>query len=261
MIKQAMARLTAVALCFAVACSELPLKDKQPSAAGGMGGDQGGATVAAGGADRAGTAQAGGTASSGAGQSSAAGSNGGAEAGAPAQAGAAGSVGDACAHGAGDGFQVGLHREVVQDPTAEIHPFLRLSHSGMYIVLNRLKVRYYLSAEAPLKPSYTCYYVTGVPCEQLAQTLKPLAEALPDASHYIEFSFTSDETVVLGQQPVEIRTSFMSAGQMLTQANDYSFAPVQGALLSTADFDYEETDRVTLYLDDRLVWGTEPCVR
>jgi hypothetical protein len=251
----------AVALGFVAACSELPLKQKASTAAGGTGGDVGGAPVLAGAVNQVGGSLAAGTSSGGAGQGGAVGSSGIGQAGAPEQAGAAGSAADACPHGAGDGFQVGLHREVVQDPTTEIHPFLRLSHTGPYVVLNRLKLRYYLSAEAPLQPSYTCFYVTGVPCMQLRETLKPVAEALPEASDYIEFSFTSDDTVVLAQDPLEIRTSFTSAGQKLTQANDYSFAPASGTILSTPDFDYEETERVTLYLDDELVWGTEPCAR
>lgn len=45
----------------------------------------------------------------------------------------------------------------------------------------------------------------------------------------------------------------------MTQANDFSYVDSHGTLESVSGFDYERTDRVTVFLDGHLVWGTEPC--
>ncbi len=72
------------------------------------------------------------------------------------------------------------------------------------------------------------------------------------ADYYLEVSFPGTASLAAGKSSGEIQTRFNNANWSdLNEANDYSFDP--------SKTQYTDWDRVTLYRNGELVWGTEPA--
>lgn len=155
--------------------------------------------------------------------------------------------------------------------SAEPHPFLLLTNGGANISLSRVKVRYFFSAE--LAGSWQADYfwatkLNGAPADPAKGfapgprlDIRAWSPTLPGADHRLELSFDRASTVVLSSgQSLEVRAWFRtSADGKLVQADDWSFAPSSKKITSVEGCDYRENARITLYVDDQLVWGAEPC--
>jgi PKD repeat protein len=90
-----------------------------------------------------------------------------------------------------------------------------------------------------------------------AGTVKGTSTALPGpragADYYLEVSFSATASLAPGKRSGEIQTRFNNANWSdMNEANDYSFDP--------AKTDYTDWNRVTLYRNGELIWGTEPAV-
>jgi hypothetical protein len=155
--------------------------------------------------------------------------------------------------------------------STEPHPFLLLTNDGPNISLSRIKVRYFFSAE--LAGSWQADYfwatkLNGAPADSVKGfapgpllDVGPWSPALPGADHLMELSFDRAPAVVLSSgQSLEVRAWFRTnADGQLIQADDWSFVPSSRAATSVEGFDYRENTRITVYVDDHLVWGAEPC--
>lgn len=170
-------------------------------------------------------------------------------------------------------------RQELDDPstsgdhaTQQPHPFLLLVNDGPRLQLSRIKLRYFFSAE--ISGNWKADYfwasrVNGGPFDNSkgfspgpTLKVKSAPAALPGADHYLELGFNTDPALSLPTDKyVEVRAWFEVEQQQgqLVQSDDWSFVPTGTASKTIDGGRYRESQRVTVYVDDKLVWGAEPC--
>jgi len=133
---------------------------------------------------------------------------------------------------------------------SQIQYGLNLTNGGTtQLDLDTVTIRYWFTEDgSPGEPQTACYYAT-FGCGQLRQSVVDLVELRDDADHYVEVGFTQGrlgpgESASLDQLAISD-----PSGATFTQSNDYSFL---------AKGSFTDNPRVTVYLGDQLVWGTEP---
>jgi hypothetical protein len=133
----------------------------------------------------------------------------------------------------------------------EIRPHVEIVNNGASSQdMTVLKLRYYFTAEGSTSLAYDCdYAVPG--CGTLTATFQAMAAPTATADHYMEVSFTGG-SIAAGSNTGEIQTRFHDTNFAVTftQTNDYSF--------NAADTAYTQSNQITLYQNDTLVWGVEP---
>lgn len=125
----------------------------------------------------------------------------------------------------------------------QIKPHFNIKNNGTTAVdLSGLKLRYYFSKDGTQSMSS---WVDWAPigAENIQRTFT-------DA--YVELSFTAAAgSISAGGETGEIQLRMAKSDwSNFNEADDYSFDPTKTA--------YTDWDKVTLYLDDSLVWGVEP---
>ena len=170
-----------------------------------------------------------------------------------------GGAGNACHSARSAGYRVGFYPENKNVTEQELHPFFQLTNTnGKPLSLTRIKLRYYFTKEPSGAETWQCYWVTGDLCSSVALNFQVLDPAFPTANRFMELTFRATSADLDGS-PLEARVGFSVARSNFTQSNDYSFDPGSGMPLAPGVFPYGDWDRVTLYVDDVLVWGIEPC--
>lgn len=174
-------------------------------------------------------------------------------------AGAGGGADAACPSAVDAGYQVGFFPELRTASSQEIHPFFELRTTAAPVALERLSLRYYFSKEVDAVETGRCFWVTGDHCSNVRLSWHDVAAPTPSADRYLELRFDGEQSKLTSLEPVEVRVGFFAAQKMMLQSNDYSFDESALAPATAGKFPYKPWPRVTLYLDDVLVWGSEPC--
>lgn len=174
-------------------------------------------------------------------------------------AGAGGGADAACPSAVDSGYQVGFFPELRTASSQEIHPFFELHTTTAPVALERLSLRYYFSKEVEAVETGSCFWVTGDRCTNVRLSWHDVVPPTPSANRYLELRFDGAQSKLTSLEPVEVRVGFFAAQKLMLQSNDYSFDPSALAPTTTEKFPYKPWPRVTLYLDDVLVWGSEPC--
>ena len=136
---------------------------------------------------------------------------------------------------------------------SQIRPGLQVLNAGTApIALSRLTLRYWFSRDSGTGGYRTACDSARVGCGAVTQRVDTAQPARPGADSYLQVGFTSRAGTLAASGssgPVLLRLS-RADGSAFDELNDYSWRQVG---LSFAD-----TNRVTLYLDGRLVAGVEP---
>jgi hypothetical protein len=180
--------------------------------------------------------------------------------GAGGAAGAGGRADAACPSAVDSGYQVGFFPELRTASSQEIHPFFELQTTTAPVALERLSLRYYFSKEVEAVETGSCFWVTGDRCANVRLSWHDVVPPTPSANRYLELRFDGAQSNLTSLEPVEVRVGFFAAQKLMLQSNDYSFDERALAPTTTEKFPYKPWPRVTLYLDDVLVWGSEPCL-
>lgn len=156
-------------------------------------------------------------------------------------------------------FELGYFPELRDATSDESHPFFQITNRGATVALNRITLRYYFTNESGEPETAACYWVTGDHCALANMKFGDVATPTADASRYLEVSFPTGANVKVLPGVFEVRVGFKTGSSPLVQSNDYSFDPAASAPTSAVPFPYKRWVRATLYLDQKLIWGTEPC--
>jgi hypothetical protein len=127
-----------------------------------------------------------------------------------------------------------------------LRPYFVIANTGTTSVpMTELTLRYWYTLEAPQSELYTCWFAT-VGIGNTSATFG--AASGTNADHYMQLSFSSG-TLAAGETS-EVQTGVhKSDWTNYDESNDWSYPS------STS---YVEWDKVTLYRNGILVWGTEP---
>ncbi|WP_432058104.1 cellulose binding domain-containing protein [Streptomyces sp. bgisy022] len=155
---------------------------------------------------------------------------------------------------AADGAVAVQYRTSATGPTADqSEPWLKVRNTGSTTIpLNRVKVRYYFSADAPdAAYRFACSWaVRG--CAAVTGTFGTPERPTATADRYLEIGFTAAAgSLAPGEDTGDLQLRFhRSSWQPLRQSDDHSFAGERTA--------YADWDRVTARIDGETVWGTAP---
>jgi hypothetical protein len=165
-----------------------------------------------------------------------------------------------CPSRATDTWELGYFPELREATTVESHPFFQVTNRGEAATLNRIVIRYYFTKESTAMETAACYWVTGDRCSLAKLEFGDMLTPTATASRYLQVSFPGASNVMVAAGSLEVRVGFKIGPAPGIQTNDYSFDPDAVAPSSVAPFPYKRWLKTTLYLDGKLVWGTEPCV-
>lgn len=164
-----------------------------------------------------------------------------------------------CPSATSSSFELGYFPELRDASSQESHPFFQITNHDTTVALNRITLRYYFTNESGEPETATCFWVTGDHCALANMKFADVAAPTVDATRYLEVSFPTGASVKVLPGVFEVRVGFKAGSSIFVQSNDYSFDPAASAPTSTVPFPYKRWLRATLYLDQKLVWGTEPC--
>ena len=129
---------------------------------------------------------------------------------------------------------------------------IRIQNSGEALTLSKLKIRYYYTADSSKKQQTWCdnadINMNSAPwysslTSQTKAESAVMGTKADQADHYVEISFTSDQTLGKGDK-LQVATR--------TAAEDWS------AYQQNNDFSYQNADRIAVFYDNQLVSGQEP---
>ena len=187
----------------------------------------------------------------------------GAPSGAPAgggggEGGAGESTTPECTSASTSDWELGYFPELRDATTVESHPFFQVTNRGAPTTLDRIVIRYYFTKESPEAETAACYWVTGDRCSLAKLEFDDMLQPIASASRYLQISFPRASNVTVAGN-FEVRVGFKTGSAPEVQTNDYSFDPDAAAHNGATPFPYKRWLKTTLYLDGKLVWGTEPC--
>lgn len=147
-----------------------------------------------------------------------------------------------------------LHYKAADTNAADnqIKPFFIIKNKGTAAVnLNELTIRYWYTADSDISATFFCDYAQIGSSNVIGKHVK-MSEGKSGADSYLEVSFgASAGSIAAGGNSGEIQTrNHKSNWSNFNEANDYSF--------NAAHTSYSAWDKVTLYRNGQLVWGTEP---
>ena len=134
----------------------------------------------------------------------------------------------------------------------QIKPHFNIVNSGSSPVpLSELKIRYWYTREGTLGQNFFCDYAV-VTCSNVTGSFVQVSPVRTGADFYLEVSFSAAAgSITAGGQSGEIQARFAKTDwSNYNETGDYSFDPTKTA--------FANWDRVTLYRNGTLVWGTEP---
>lgn len=143
-----------------------------------------------------------------------------------------------------------LYRSAVdQQHTSAILLAVQIANfGGEEIDLRRVEVHYWFSSdglEGPRQLAEVEYAAIGP--GHVRPELVPAAMGGQD--YFVRLTFDGGTIPPYGNSGEVLVRIYRSDGEAYDQSNDYSYSPGQ---------EYREWDRIALYLDGRLVWGSEP---
>ncbi|MFP4343704.1 MAG: cellulose binding domain-containing protein [Anaerolineales bacterium] len=136
------------------------------------------------------------------------------------------------------------------DDDNRIMPVVEIVNHGTSIALDTLTLRYWYTDEGPETPTFACDYAP-FGAANVTGAFGTIA-AVDGADHYLEVGFTEGAGKVFGgSSSGDLRLRFqMSAESSYDELGDYSYDPGKTELT--------EWERITLYHEGTLIWGTEP---
>ncbi|HEX6290788.1 MAG TPA: cellulose binding domain-containing protein [Herpetosiphonaceae bacterium] len=135
---------------------------------------------------------------------------------------------------------------------SQLKPWFKIVNTGVTTVpLSELKIRYWLTAESAKPQTYYCDWAQ-IGCASVTGQVVKLTTARANADHYLEIGFTgTPRSLAPGANSGEIQGRVAKSDwTAYDETNDYSFDVTKTTI---ADW-----DRVTLYRNGTLIWGTEP---
>ncbi len=126
-----------------------------------------------------------------------------------------------------------------------------VNNGNTSVPLSSLTIRYWYTEDGTQSQQFWCDYALAG-CTNVTGSFTALANPTSTADTYLQVGFTSGAgSIATSGNSGDIQVRFnKSDWSNYNQANDYSWSPTQTS--------YAAWNKVTLYLNGQLVWGTEP---
>jgi hypothetical protein len=134
--------------------------------------------------------------------------------------------------------------------SSQIQYGLRLKNVGSQPVdLSTVKMRYWLTTDGSTALPVTACYYAAFDCAKVQQHAVDLHGRRENADHYVEVAFTGGQLAAGAAAQLDQLAIRDPGGAIYTQTNDHSFLN-QGS--------FTDNSHVTVYVDGKLAWGSEP---
>lgn len=142
----------------------------------------------------------------------------------------------------------------IQASSNQIQPLVQIINTGSSsIALSSLKLRYWYSIDSAQAQTYSCDWA-NIGCSNVIATLNaiPSSNKTTTADYYLQVGFSSGAgNLAPGAGTGLIQNRFNKNDWTLyNQTNDYSY--------DATKTQFTDWNKITLYLNGKLVWGTEP---
>lgn len=139
----------------------------------------------------------------------------------------------------------------ISTSTNGLSPKFKLINNGESdINLSEVTLRYYYTIDGDLSQSFWCDWASIGSSNVKYQFVK-IDKPVTGADYYLELSFSTTAGTLKPGQSAEIQARFSKSNwSNYTQTNDYSF--------NATSNQYVNTEKVTGYINNTLVWGVEP---
>lgn len=139
----------------------------------------------------------------------------------------------------------------ISTSTNGLSPKFKLINNGESdINLSEVTLRYYYTIDGDISQSLWCDWASIGSTNVKYQFVK-LDNPVTGADYYLELSFSTAAGTLKPGQSAEIQTRISKSNwSNYTQTNDYSF--------NATSNQYVNTDKVTGYMNNTLIWGIEP---
>ncbi len=153
-------------------------------------------------------------------------------------------------------MKLGMYNEEKAGSAKEIHPRFKLINNGNTpIKLSSVIIRYYYTIDIEDKQQRFYCDWSDIGRSNVTGDLVKMSSSGKNADYYLEIGFDSTESLEPGSN-IEIAcrlgpdNSIGDGSEFYNQLNDYSFNETAG--------DFISWDKVTVFVSDFLLWGTEP---
>lgn len=135
--------------------------------------------------------------------------------------------------------------------TNGISPKFKLLNTGNSdINLSNIKLRYYYTIDGEISQNFWCDWAS-IGSENVKGDFVKLAKPVTGADYCLEITFTASAGTLKAGQSAEIQARFAKSNwSNYNQVDDYSY--------NATSSQYVNSDKVTGYLNNKLVWGIEP---
>lgn len=139
----------------------------------------------------------------------------------------------------------------ISTSTNGLSPKFKLINNGESdINLSEVTLRYYYTIDGDISQSFWCDWASIGSSNVKYQFVK-IDKPVTGADYYLELSFSTTAGTIKSGQSAEIQARFSKSNwSNYTQTNDYSF--------NATSNQYINTEKVTGYINNTLVWGVEP---
>lgn len=143
------------------------------------------------------------------------------------------------------------HVNPSDSPTDDsIQPFIQIQNNGQSIALHNLTIRYWYQTDTAVSEEFHCDY-TDLGCAHLTGSFINVDDN-EEVNRYFELGFADNDHYLLGGR---------SSGDIVLRINRIDHVPYNEANHYSYDgtvSEYVTSDRITLYYQGELVWGSEP---
>ncbi|MFZ5985815.1 MAG: S8 family serine peptidase [Bacillota bacterium] len=138
-----------------------------------------------------------------------------------------------------------------QSLTNSIHPYFMLTNtSSEGIKLSDAKLRYYYTIDGDKTQKFWSDW-SSIGSQNVTGSFIRMPYLSSKADYYLELGFTDSAGFLSPGESVSLQVRFSKEDwSNYDQSNDFSFSPAASY--------FEKWDKVTLYIGDSIVWGSEP---
>lgn len=148
------------------------------------------------------------------------------------------------------GLVVKMYNSNTKDVTNFINPFFQLINEGdSDIKLENVKIRYYFTSSSDNSQNFWCDWASMGNKNVTGKFVKDTSK--DGYNYYLEIGFSPNSGKIDKGEKIDFKVRFAKKNwSNYSQSNDYSF--------NNSSNNYVKWNKVTAYIENKLVWGVEP---
>lgn len=150
------------------------------------------------------------------------------------------------------GIILQMYNKNTKETSNTISPTFKLYNTGeIPINLEDLKIRYFYTVNGEMTQNFWCDW-SSIGSSSITNSFVKMPIAMIGADYYIDIGFNQSAGLLNPDDSIELQNRIAKSDLSdYDQSDDYSF--------NNTDKDYTDWTMAAVYLENRLIWGTEPA--